>query len=163
VQLVRVNLLTNKHFVIQFGESPANRAIAFVPSIGRILVGSVYEESEYDDGAEEKAGDDGSGYSLVDPETGSVIPARGEVRPLVQQTFRSLQPSGSPFEFWAAIPSENETVVGLYNTRTFNIKPLLKLPKISFDSMAIWVDESDGNVYFVYEGQLLSAHLKPKP
>ncbi|MEO6334590.1 MAG: hypothetical protein ABIO91_06355 [Pyrinomonadaceae bacterium] len=163
VQLVRVNLLTNKHFVIQFGESPANRAIAFVPSIGRILVGSLYEESEYDDVVGEKAGDDGSGYSLVDPETGSVIPARGEVRPLVQQTFRPLQPAGSPFECWAAIPNGNETVVGLYNTRTFNIKPLLKLPKISFDSMAIWVDESDGKVYLVYEGQLLSAPVKPKP
>ncbi|HUR98678.1 MAG TPA: hypothetical protein VMZ26_11490, partial [Pyrinomonadaceae bacterium] len=161
-QLVRVSLLTNKHFVVQSEELPAYRAMAFIPSIGRMLVGPFEDEGgEYDvDGPETP--DDGSGYSLLDPETGSLIPARGEVRPVVQQTYRPLQPSANPSEFWAAIPMETETIVGLYNIRTFSIKPILKLPKIRFDSMNTWVDESDGRIYFVYEGQLLAAPIKTK-
>ncbi|HUR96576.1 MAG TPA: hypothetical protein VMZ26_00780, partial [Pyrinomonadaceae bacterium] len=89
--------------------------------------------------------------------------ARGEIRPLIQQTFRPLQPATAAFEFWAAIPKENETVIGLYNTRTFTLRPLLKLPKISFDSMDTWVDESGGKVYFVYEGHMLAAPIKTRP
>ncbi|HUR97340.1 MAG TPA: hypothetical protein VMZ26_04650, partial [Pyrinomonadaceae bacterium] len=119
VQLVRVNLLTNKQFVVPPQENPVYQPVAFVPSINRVLVGR--ERAEYDeyDDEESTTAEDGGGYSLLDPETGSLIRARGEIRPLIQQTFRPLQPATAAFEFWAAIPKENETVIGLYNTRTF--------------------------------------------
>src|SRR4030095_603126 len=87
-QLVRINLLTNREFLVQSDELPAYRAIAFVTSIGRVLVGPMQEAYDYYDGKEDDvADDDGGGYSLLDPESGSLIAARGEVRPLVQQTF----------------------------------------------------------------------------
>jgi len=99
-------------------------------------------------------------YALLDPDTGKLIPARGEVRPLVQQTFRPLQTASPAFDYWAAIPKDKGTVVGIYNTRNFNIKPVLTLPNITFDSMDIWVDAAEGKVYFVYEGHLLAAPIK---
>jgi hypothetical protein len=88
---------------------------------------------------------------------------RGEVRPLAQQTFRPLQPATNAFEFWAAIPKGDGTVVGIYNSRTFSLKPLLILPKIKFDSMDMWVDQPGGKMYFAYQGHLLSTPIKIGP
>ncbi len=163
IRLVRVNLLTNREYVIEPGDLAAYRAIVFVPSVNRVLVGSPDDEYSYEHEGDEQAEDDGGGYALLDPETGLLIPARGEIRPLVQQTFRPLQAGVGPFEFWAAIPRGDETVIGVYNTRNFNIKPVLKLPKISFDSMKLWVDGASSRIYFVYEGHLLSVPIKSGP
>jgi hypothetical protein len=40
------------------------------------------------------------------------------------------------------------------------MKPLLTLPKIRFNSTAMWVDEAAGKVYFVYEGHVLAASYR---
>jgi hypothetical protein len=161
-RLVRLNLSTNKEFVVVPGELPADRAIAFIASINRVLVGGYSNRYDhYESESKEENGADGSGFSLLDPETGRLIRARGEVRPLAQQTFRALQPAANPFEFWAAIPKGDETVVGIYNTRIFTFKPVLKLPRIRFDSMDMWAAAGEGKVYFVYEGHLLAAPINP--
>jgi hypothetical protein len=139
----------------------SQHAFAYVASVNRILVGlqESYEgENEYSPG--ESVESDSGGYSLLDPETGSLIPARGEIRPIVQQTFRALQPTSNPFEFWAALANGEDTVIGQYSSRTFTFKPLLKLSKIRFNSMDMWTDEPAGKVYFVYEGHLLSLQIK---
>ena len=128
-----------------------------------MLVGPSREAAAYDvDEEETEAPEDAGGYSLLDPETGILTQARGDLRPLVQQTFRALQPSANPLEFWAAVATKDETTVGLYNSRTFTVRPVLKLSKIVFNSMDIWIDEAEGTLYFVYEGQLLSAPIKVK-
>ncbi|HEY2847428.1 MAG TPA: hypothetical protein VGI80_06370, partial [Pyrinomonadaceae bacterium] len=54
----------------------------------------------------------------------------------------------------------NATDVGTVDTRTFTFSPLLRVPKIKFDSMGMWVDEPHQKVYFVYRGHLLSLPLK---
>ncbi len=51
-------------------------------------------------------------------------------------------------------------MIGLYNTRIFAFKPLLKLPRIRFNSMDMWVDGPAGNAYIVYEGHLLVVPIK---
>ena len=91
------------------------------------------------------------------------MPAKGDIKPIAQQRFRSLQPAAIAFEFWAAIPNQgkNETNVGIYNAKTSAFKPILKIPKISFDSMNMWVDGTAGKVYFVYSGHLLALPLNP--
>jgi hypothetical protein len=164
-RLVRIDLRTNREFVLDEHEDrPAYRAIAFVPSMNRILVGPYEREEVYF--GENPLADSGefiSPYSLLDPATGSRVPVRGEVRPLAQQTFRPLQPATNAFEFWAAIPKGDGTVVGIYNSRTFSLKPLLTLPKIKFDSMDMWVDQPGGKMYFVYQGHLLSTPIKIGP
>jgi hypothetical protein len=89
------------------------------------------------------------------------VPA-GEFRPLTHQSFRQLQPTGRANEYWAAIPDEskNETRVGFYDAGTFGFREIVKVPKIVFDSLDMWVD--GGRMYFVYRGHLLSAPLTVK-
>ena len=161
-QLVRVNLLTNKQYPVQSDETYLVRAVAFLPTMNRFLVGPPIGGNVYMDHEEDRPdGEDGEGFYLLNPENGSLIPARGDIRPLVQQTYRPLQPTSNPYEFWAAIPKDNETVVARYDSRVFTIKPILRLPKISFNSMDMWADEGAGKFYFVYEGHLLAVPIKP--
>lgn len=144
----RVNLLTNKEFKIALPDYPIVEAVAFVPSINKMLLfaGTYYEDESERDGS----------YFLLDAETGVAQPAKGVVQPLLQQTIRPLQPAVGADEFWAAIPDadDNQTLFGIYNTKTLSFKTLLEIPQITFDSMEMWVD--GGKVYFVYEGHVLS-------
>ena len=162
VRLVRINLLTNKEFVVQTLDRPLFRAVTFIPSINRMLVGPSdhYYGGHYDD--EDGESTPISLYSLLDPETGSVFATRGDIGPLTDQTFRPLQQTANQYEFWAAVPNDTETVIGVYSTRTFSLKPVLKLPKIKFNSMGMWVDEPGGKAYFAYEGHLLAVPIQAK-
>lgn len=155
-RLVRINLTTNREFPVKSDKFPVVRPIAYVASINKILASDTpSEDGEHYNGGE---------VFWVDPDTGIVQPAKGELQPLQDQTFRPLQPGPTPNEFWAAIPDGEggKTTVGLYNTRTFTLKPTLTVPKIRFDSMDMWVDQTAGKVYFVYNGHLLSLPLTPK-
>jgi hypothetical protein len=156
---VRVNLLTNKEFKIKLKDHPRFEAVAFVPAIDKVLVFAGIYDYEYG----EESGKRGD-YFLLDAETGNMQAAKGEIRPLAQQTFRPLQLTANADEFWAAIPDaeKSQTQVGTYNTKTFSFKPLLKIPQISFDSMDLWVDEKENKIYFVYKGQLLGLPLVPE-
>ncbi|MGB7208603.1 MAG: hypothetical protein WBD27_08080 [Pyrinomonadaceae bacterium] len=155
--LYRINLLTNKEFPVVSDDYPAGRAIAFVPSVNKVLTTVAYDEYEDYEGTETH---DGS-YYWLDAETGTVQPVTGVVKPLAQQKFRSLQPAQNAFEFWAAMHdrNKNETNVGVYYSKTFSFKPMLKIPKIGFNSMDMWVDGLAGKVYFVYNGHLLALPL----
>ncbi len=155
-KLVRINLLTGKESNINIvTPNPIFRAIAFLPVQNKVLiVNSLYE---YESEAERETLLE-KGYYLLDAETGLTQKVKGEFRPILQQTYRSLQPNGKPDEFWAAIPNleKEETQFGVYNAKTFSFKLWLKIPKIQFSSMEMFVDEKDQKIYFVYEGQLLS-------
>lgn len=159
--LVRVNLLTNKEFPVDLPDFNTVEALAFVAGVNRVLIRGVIYTDHEGDGEEKEAEQTGTNF-LMDPETGAVQPVRGEVGPLGQQTFRPLQSSASPDEFWAAIPNEakNETVVGLYNAKTLSFKPIQKLSRIIFTSMDMWVDEKENKLYFVYTGHLLALPLR---
>lgn len=162
--LVRVKLATGKEFEVLTENYPITRAVAFVPAIGKVLV-TGYNDEEYDHhGYGGKTDDDNRNYFWLDPETGAIQPVSGEVRPLGQQKFRSLQPTAAAFEFWAAIPNlkKNETDVGIYNSKTLTFKSTLKIPRINFNSMDMWIDEQEGKIYFVYNGHLLALPLNPK-
>lgn len=157
-QLIRINLLNNKESVINFEEHPLVEAVAFIPSLNKVLLfGGEY--NEYEGEEEEPVTEKNGEYYLLDVETGMIQKAKGEIRPLAQQTFRPLQPTGNPDEVWAAIPDPEKEVtqVGTYNLKTLAFKPLIKVPQITFDSMQMWVDA--GKIYFVYEGHLLSLPL----
>lgn len=151
VRLVRLNLLTNKEFASDVPMVP----LVFVPAINQVLV-------RIGGNPDENGGTTGGEFFFLDPATGAVQTAKGEVRPLAQQSYRRLQATAVPDEFWAAIPDEakKETTVGIYNARTFSFKPLQKIPKISFSSMDMWVDAKESRIYLVYLGHLLALPLK---
>lgn len=165
-KLVRVNLATKKEFLVDAEDYPRFEAVAFLPSVGKVLIfGGGYGdyESETDDVPRQQRRQPGRGeYYLLDAETGAMQKAKGEMLPFAQQTFRPLQTTGAADEFWAAIPDDerNETSVGTYNAKTFAFKPLLKIPQIKFGSMEMWIDGD--KIYFVYNGHLLSLPLPRK-
>lgn len=156
-KLVRVNLLNGKESTVKLPDDLHFEATAFIPQINRfLLAGGNYDD--YSDAAAMAF----KKFFLLDAETGLVSPAKGEMRPLAQQTFRPLQPlSSGADEFWAAIPDagKNETQIGVFNAKTLVFKSRLTVPRIKFDSMNLWADERENKIYFVYQGHLLALPL----
>lgn len=158
---MRVNLVTRQEYPIEAEEYGNWQAAVYVPSLGRFLIERLHYYEYYDESEEEDAppGEISEvNLKLVDLPTGKLIPVTGELRPLAQQTFRPLQKATRPGELWAALPDseKNETLVGTLNTRNFAFKQVMRVPKIMFDSMQMWVDEPRKKLYFVYRGHLLS-------
>lgn len=163
--LVRIDLTTNREYAIEIEKDyGSSYPSAFVPTLNKFLIarsnGYDNYQGEVDDTTPSDA--DPATMKLVDPATGTVQPIAGEFRPLDQQTFRPLQATGKPNEFWAAMPDDekNQTQVGIYDTRTFGFRAMLKVPNIKFNSMDMFADEAAGKLYFVYRGHLLSLPLK---
>jgi hypothetical protein len=168
--LVRYDLISKREYKVPFEGYGMLEPRCFVPAIGRFLLTAGYD-GEDDEGLDEdgpalaqQADAMAHRYYLLDAATGALIPAFGELRPLIQQTFRPLQSTAKANEFWAALVSgqNGKTAVGLYDARSFRFTPKLQLPRISFSSMDMWVDQSEGKVYFVYNGHLLSVPLQSK-
>jgi hypothetical protein len=164
--LVRINLLTNKEFKLKLpNEVPNVKAESFVTPINKMLIFAGYDYSRGDDYESEveakkdvETKKEGT-YYLLDVETGVFQEVKGEISPLTQQTFRPLQPTANPNEFWAAIKSEKSTEFGRYDSKLLKFKSSLKLPEILFNSMDMFVDEKEAKIYFVYERHLLRIPL----
>ena len=99
-------------------------------------------------------------YYLLDPASGVLQPAKGEFRPLQDQSLRPLQPTGKPHEFWAVIhENEQGSRVGRYDERAFTFTPVLDVPGLPLRSADVWVDEARGKVWLTYKGHLLRLPL----
>lgn len=155
--IVLVNLQNDELTELKLEQYTYKIPTAHIPSLGGFLIrvgkasGNVKEAIE------------GIGYVVLNPETGDIREIRGELRPLMQQTYRKLQPKEKSSSLsWAAIPDqiEEKTVIGTYDAGNYKFKPLMTVPKILFDSMNMWVDESEKKVYVIYESQLISIPLK---
>lgn len=157
--VVRINLQTGREFRVNLPPADDFNAVAAIPGQNKILL--LRKKDEEYSYRKNNPSPNTPEYYLLDPATGATQIARGEFRPLEQQTFRALQASAAPNEFWAALYNEklNLTEIGYYNTLNLSFKPLMKLPDIELDSMDIWVDQTAAKVYFVYEGHLLSVPL----
>jgi hypothetical protein len=166
---VRYDLLTNREYKIAFIGYGNLLPRCFIPAVGKfLLVAGYYDNGYYESGGDDEESPDGDTpvekrFYLLDAETGALSSANGEMRPLSAQSFRPLQPTGKPNEFWAALPSSTTTLVGTYDAKLFKFKTVLRLPKINFSSMDQWVDEAGNKVYFVYSGHLLSVPLRLTP
>jgi hypothetical protein len=146
---VRISVATGREYKILLPEIDGFEPIGFVPEHGKIVIAVTRKTSEVKE------------YRLLDPATGLSEKIKGEFKPLTQQTYRSLQPTGRPNEFWAAIVSEKDwsTEVGRYDAKRFVFTPVSRFPKISFDSMQMLVDEAEGKIYVAYNGHLLRLPL----
>ncbi len=171
--LIRINLLTNKAYPVKVEGYIDYLPKAYIASINRVLlVPNLAVNYEGMDIAARLspttdtvgADPDPSTMMLLDPDTGTVSEIVGEMGPIAQQTFRPLQRAAKANEFWAAIPDleGKSTRIGIYNTNNFGFEQRIKIPKIIFNSMSMWVDEAGGKLYFVYRGHLLSLPLSKK-
>lgn len=183
--VVRVNLQTGKEFKINILPADSLLPVAFIASQNKVLLyrskGKFYRSenglTEYEENGEYEGGEEYyetpqmdttpnpspqvPEYYLLDAETGAGQLVKGEFRPITQQTYRPLQPTANPNEFWAAIYDKktNQTQIGRYNDKTFKFQAVLTVPEINLSSMQIWVEEKAAKVYFVYQGHLLGLPL----
>lgn len=157
--IVRFNLQTGQEFRVKVEPAPELNPVAFLPVRDRVLLRR--GQDEYDVSGKRLAVDPPE-YFLLDAATGETQKVSGEFTPFLQEGKRFLQPTSQPQEFWAAIPDEakNQTRVGRYSLKDFSFKEVMVVPQISFESLAMWVDEKRGKLYFVYRDQLLSLPLK---
>jgi hypothetical protein len=135
--------------------------VAFLPTIGNVVVRR--SKSQYAVAGTVSKGPERPEYYLLDPATGATrLISGGNFVPLLQTGSRFLQAADKPDEFWAAIADEkkNYTEIGRYNVKDFSFKPVMTVPKLAFDSMAMWVDAAQRKVYVVYKGQLLRLPLQ---
>lgn len=156
--IVRFNARTGREYRVNLDASDSFLPIAFVAPQGKVLL--CRSKNEYF-GTRKPIGPDRPEYYLLDPNTGETRPVTGEFRPLRRRGQRPLEPTDQPNEVWAAIPDDekNQTQVGRYNLKDFTFKPVLTLPHINFDSMAMWVDAKQKKIYVVYNDQLLRLPL----
>jgi hypothetical protein len=151
-QLLRVNLQTGKTFTGKLPGSGFNSPAAYIQAHGKILLGNFGEGRGWDLG--------GRNY-LIDPETGMVQAVKGEFGPLARERGRSLQPTGNPNEFWAALydSQKNVTRFGRYDSKSFSFTPLVELPELPLTSDNFWVEAAAGKIWIAYQGQLLRLPL----
>ena len=161
----RVDMTTRREYPVVFGNEYGNWIPkSVIPGTNAIIL----EREDYNEAPLIEEEDtppetvDATGFKIIDGATGNELEYHGELRPFAQTTFRPLQRSAKPGELWVAIPDseKNGTDVGTIDTRTFTFSPVLRVPKIKFDSMRMWVDEPHQKLYFVYRGHLLSLPLK---
>ncbi len=143
--------------------------VAYVASHGKILA------VRASDGDREHPAPEGGPvepeYRLIDPATWTSEVVEGEFRPLADQTYRPLQPTGRPDEYWAAIDETAQinhkfttaVRVGRYDAKRFAFTPVVTLPDVRFSSMEMWVDEPGGGIYVAVNGDLLRIPLPQGP
>lgn len=157
--VVRVNLQTGAEFRVEVPAADEFGAVAYLEAHGLVLLRRARDEAGY---SGKPAGPDAPEYYLLDAATGRTQPVAGVFEPLRQEGKRFLQPAGGAAEYWAAVPdrAKNQTRVGRYNLKDFSFRPLLVVPQLLFDSMAMLVGDGATKLYVVYEGQLLRLPMK---
>ncbi|HEX5736124.1 MAG TPA: HEAT repeat domain-containing protein [Blastocatellia bacterium] len=152
--IVRFNLQTRREYRVNLPPADQFDSVAYVAAHGKVLLRRARDENNSDT---RSAGPVAPEFYLLDVGTGQTQLVMGVFAPLQESGRRFLQPTGKPFEFWAAIPdrSKNQTRVGRYNLKDFSFELQLVVPQLIFDSLEMWVNESGSSLYIVYDGQLL--------
>jgi hypothetical protein len=150
-QLVRHNLQTGKEFPVTMPNDDHSPPVTYVAAHGKILLGYGRHYP-------------GEINYLLDPETGSVLEVKGELRPLDVEFARELQPTGNPNEFWAAIPDSQKRVtnIGRYDSKNFAFTSIIELPGLTLSNSDFWVDVNAGKIWLTYIGHLLRIPLPAK-
>jgi len=147
-QLIRRNLKNGEEFVVPLPQDKFSNQLVYVAAHRKVLLLNL--------GFYGKVGSDSQSY-LLDPETGTVQPVKGEFRPLISAVSRAPQSAGDPNAFWAAIYDwkKRTTSLGRYDSKNFVYTPLLEFPELELSSDDIWVDATSGKIWIAYKGHLL--------
>ena len=143
----RINISNKELTAVELPPANDLQAIAYISAHLRVLIHRKDIQNE---------------YFLLDASTGDLQNVSGNFVPLLQQTWRPLQPTEVENVVWAAQPSESTeggTSVGRYDTKNFEFTPVLAVPGVTFDSMDMWVDETAQTVYIVTSGDLVKLEI----
>jgi hypothetical protein len=154
--VVRVDLASGAVSRIAIPEANRVEPLGWVSSRGRVLV----KRYRFEDG-DNLVGPATPEYWLADPATGAAEIVKGEFAPFEEYAFRKLQPAQGLATYWAAIPDRNadQTVIGVYDEKSFAFRPVMTVPGVLFDSRHIWIDQQAGQLYITYEGHLLRVRM----
>jgi hypothetical protein len=156
--IVRLNLQTRREYRVNLPPADQFDSVAYIAAHNKVLLRRARDENNQDS---KSISPEDPEFYLLDVATGRTQKVTGEFAPLLQEGRRSLQPTGAPFAYWAAIPDreKNRTRVGRYNSRDFSFQTTLDVQQLTFDSFSMWVDEKEAKLLVVYEGQLLRLPL----
>jgi hypothetical protein len=154
--VVRLNLQTRREYRVDLPPADQFTPITHVAAHNKVLLRRTRDEENKASSPEEPE------FYLLEVATGRTQKVAGEFAPLLQEGRRFLQPTGKPFEYWAAIPNreKNQTRVGRYNARDFSFQMALDVSQLTFDGFSMWVDEREAKLLVIYEGQLLRLPLQ---
>jgi len=158
-RLIRRNLESGEEFAVTPTQSAFSYRLAYVAAHGKVLL------KRLDSYSLEGKFDSGNESYLLDPETGTVQPVKGEFRPLSSPLSRAPQSAGAPNLFWAAIydvEKEAGMKFGRYDSKNFAFTSLLEFPGLTLKDDDIWIDDASGKIWFVYRGHLLRLSLPQK-
>jgi hypothetical protein len=148
-QLTRRNLRSGEEFVVADPQNTSSYRLVYVPAHAKVLALNfgVYGKVSHS--------------NLLDPETGTVQPVKGEFSHLAGDASRAPQSAGGPNLFWAAIyDSEKEaTKFGRYDFKNFVFTSLLEFPELELNIDDIWVDTASNKIWFAYKEHLLRLPL----
>lgn len=134
--------------------------LAYLPRCQKFLI---YQRRDQEvPGVVPDAGPESPEYYLLDPKDGGLAQVSGDFSPYHEsRRHRPHQRWVGSDLFWVAIPDYNAdcTIVGRYDDKEFSFMPVQELGGVAFSSMEMWVDEVDGCIYFLVNGDLVSARL----
>ena len=152
-QLIRRNLRSGEEFAVADPQNTPTDRLVYLPAHGKVLSLNFGVNGRVN-----------QSY-LLDPETGTVQPVKGEFSPLTGDISRAPQSAGGPNLFWAAIydGEKGATKFGRYDSKNFVFTPLLEFSELELKSDDIWVDATSGKIWFAYKGHLLRLPLPAQP
>lgn len=159
--VVRFNLKTGREYRVNLPPAKDFEPLMYVAAQGRVLL----RRAQGNDDEKNSDASSSPEFYLLDAATGRTQPVTGVFEPLQEEGRGFLQPTGRPFEVWAAIPDKalNQTRVGRYSLKDFSFEVRLVVPHLTFESADMWADEGGAKLYIVYEGQLLRLPLPASP
>jgi hypothetical protein len=162
--VVRYNLQTGRESPVNLPPAQEFGPVAYLARQSRVLLRRARDAFNGAEGTESN-GPAVPEFYLLDPATGATQRAAGNFAPFLQDGSRALQATGAVDQVWAAIPNreKNETQVGRYNLRDFSFQVVVVVPRLSFESSAMWIDQAQAKIYIVYEGQVIRLPLVDTP
>src|SRR5262245_16161372 len=115
-RLIRRNLKSGEEFSLALPQNISSDWLIYVPAHGKVLALNYGYYGK------------GNQIYLLDHETGTVQPVKGEFRPLTAPRSRAPQSAGAPNLFWEAIYDweKKTTRFGRYDTKNFFFTCLLE-------------------------------------
>ena len=156
--IVRIDTKTKKEYRVNIPKATCLYPSTSLPGLDQVLIvrcKAAYTSKENDPSP------DPPEYYILDPASGDTRKVTSEIRPIMHQQNRYLQPSTVDGQYWAAIPNKNtgSTEVGLFDPNNLSFKHVMYIPSIQFYSNDLWVDEDSAVLYLVYEFELLQIPL----
>ncbi|MCX7640262.1 MAG: HEAT repeat domain-containing protein [Pyrinomonadaceae bacterium] len=178
-KLFRLNLVTGRETPIFIPDEIQKEYLFsqtyYISSLDKFLLAAYKDNLEdYSEKTEEEFFSSGLGSEIIDPDedccesflldakTWKLEKTTSKIKLFAHQTVRPLQKASTgEAEFWVAEFDEKEkkTNIGILNAKTQELKIVLSIPKIKFNSMRMWVDETQKTAYIVHDGNLLEVPL----